>query len=458
MMNLSRKILTDKNVQSIGANALGALLNLFTFLILVRVLSKEAFGEWVIFATLATFVDLLRFGLTRRAIVHFSSKHHDSEKVIFRSSGAIIDSSVTVALVLLFVFIRVVFSEVSFGAYSLFFGYYPLLAVANLLWNNAISNLQTEQRFDRILVIRLVISGSFFLIILITSLFFSIDLVMVAWAFIISNLFGSMVVFTSLWDGFYNWARADRNSIKQLFNYGKYTLLTSVGSSLLRSADSLIIGLAPFLGAEWVAIYAIPFKIIDLVQLPLSGFMAVAIPRLSKAYINNQIDLFKNIFSTYLGAVSLLFMPILVVIGMLGEQFLLIFAGEQYLSSLGLMWLLLLIFIPYALLLPFDRLSGVALDAIERPDKNAVKVYVMLTLNLVGDLIAVFVFQSLILVAFTSVVFTIVGMVLGWHFLNKVVKIEIGSVFIRGIDFYRFELQKFLKGKISDVNTDKVRP
>ena len=95
------------------------------------------------------------------------------------------------------------------------------------------------------------------------------------------------------------------------------------------------------------------------------------------------------------------------------------------------------IFSVYGLLLPIDRMTGVGLDSINRPDRNFIKVLIMVAANVIGDLIAIFVFKSLPMVAVASILFTAVGVWVGYSFLHKKLQLEQKLVFTAGIDFYK---------------------
>ncbi|MCF8380744.1 MAG: hypothetical protein K9H49_14315 [Bacteroidales bacterium] len=436
MKNIFKKILREKNIQSLGTNVFVAAVNLATFLLLVRSLTKEEFGEWVVFITAATLLDLVRFGLTRRAIVHFISSGNKEFSDGFNGSGFTIDLLLSFIVAVLFIGIYFILPSTILGAYSYLFLYYPFLALANFGWNNAIAVQQSEQRFDRILIFRLLVFVPFLIFVAINKAFFHLGIEPIIIASISTNALASLVATIFKWNGWDLIRNSTSEVIKKILNYGKYTLLTSTGSSLLRSADALIIGMSAVLGPTGVAIYAIPFKIIDLIQMPLSAFMATAIPKLSKYYLQNAIDKFKITLYTYTGAVSILFIPVILLSIIFSKYLLFLFAGQDYADSYGQMLFIFYVVLLYGLILPFDRFTGVALDSSELPDKNALKVYVMLGLNLIGNIIAVFVFESLILVAVVSVLFTIAGCYIGWHFLNKKFKLEIRNIFSKGLQFY----------------------
>jgi O-antigen/teichoic acid export membrane protein len=101
------------------------------------------------------------------------------------------------------------------------------------------------------------------------------------------------------------------------------------------------------------------------------------------------------------------------------------------------------IFSVYGLLLPIDRMTGVGLDSINRPDLNLIKVACMVVANVIGDLIAVFVFKSLAVIAIASLLFTALGVWVGYYFMNRELGLDFRKIFSSGIEFYRTMYLKF---------------
>jgi hypothetical protein len=87
-------------------------------------------------------------------------------------------------------------------------------------------------------------------------------------------------------------------------------------------------------------------------------------------------------------------------------------------------------------------MTGIGLDAINKPNVNALKVLLMVVANIAGDLIAIFIFKSLILVAVSSIIFTLLGIWIGMIFLNKQLSLQFSQIFIEGIHFYKSILKK----------------
>jgi hypothetical protein len=55
--------------------------------------------------------------------------------------------------------------------------------------------------------------------------------------------------------------------------------------------------------------------------------------------------------------------------------------------------------------------------------------------NVLGDIIAVFVFESLIMVAVVTVIFTTAGLFLGWYYVSRYLPINPTSMFIESKQF-----------------------
>ena len=162
MKNLIRKILRENNFLSLSGNVIFAVFGLVSFLLLSRSLSKYDFGQWIIYITFATFIDLLRFGLTRTAIIRFISGVSYPEKRKFLGASLHIGIfQVVVILSLFWVAYLFFYNTLINSGYQYLFIYYPILAVANLSWNNALSFLQAEQKFGKILLVRLLNVASF---------------------------------------------------------------------------------------------------------------------------------------------------------------------------------------------------------------------------------------------------------------------------------------------------------
>ena len=87
-------------------------------------------------------------------------------------------------------------------------------------------------------------------------------------------------------------------------------------------------------------------------------------------------------------------------------------------------------------------MTGIGLDAINKPNINFIKVLYMVIANVIGDLIAIFLFKSLALVAVGSILFTIIGIWVGFYYLSKELTLNYSHIFTSGIEFYKINYYK----------------
>ncbi|MDP3451592.1 MAG: hypothetical protein Q8R90_01440 [Bacteroidales bacterium] len=440
MLKKILKIGREKNMLSLTTSLVSAIFGLAGFMLLTRSLDIDIFGDWVLFVTLASFLDMLRFGLTSTALVRFASTDNISERESYLGASYKIGLYAVgvISFLLWSGFLIMSSSDINItGGYRLFAIWYPLLSLLNLSWNNSISYLQAHQDFKRILYIRLFSVLPFFLFLLLNFIWLKLGIKEILYAFLISNLLPSIFVFVKHWDGLSHIKKATKESIDKMLNFGKFSMGTLIGSSLLRSADTIIIGMSPILGSVGVALYAIPLKLIDLLAIPLRSFSITAYPKMSKKSIDGDIEGFKKIFYTYSGAITLLFIPLAIFCYFFAEQLIIILGGSGYSDNMTTLINVFRIFVVYSILLPADRFTGVALDSINRPKFNFYKVLVMASANVIGDLIAVFWIGSLESVAIVTVLFTIIGIILGYIYLNKFVPVKVSNIFYEGVNFFK---------------------
>lgn len=435
-----KKVTSEANFLSLAGNLCISLFGFTGFALLVRSFPPEVFGRWVLYIASAGLIDMFRFGITTTAIIRFlsGSKHEDREKLV--GSFILIVLLATSGIAVIIWSCHFAFpGPIEHTGYDLFFLWYPLFMFINIPFNTAQVILQAELKFDKILLINSMYSIGFFLILLLNFFFFRMNLTEIVLAQLGVNLITSIFCVFNGWDGLKYIVNATRKTNKILLDFGKYTTFTLIGTNLLRSADTLIISLSP-MGTAAVALYSIPMKLLELQQIPLRSFVATAFPKMSRESLMGKIQDVRNLFYTYSGAMTYLFAIISLITFIFAEYLVMILGGHQYMGTDPATGAnaatIVRIFSIYGLLLPIERMTGIGLDSVNRPDRNFVKVLYMTITNVIGDLIAVFVFKSLTGVAIGSVLFTILGVWIGILFLDKEIRLERNKIFSSGIDFY----------------------
>lgn len=464
MNGLLKKIVTNNNFLSLANNGLVAVFGFLSFIMLVRMLPQDVFGEWVLFITMSNFIDMLRFGITRTAITRFLSAADEEGSKSLMGSNNLINLTSTSILIVIIVPVYFFYKEgVQDSGFGLFFVWYPIYSIITLPFNNAQSVLQAQLKFDSMLWLRIVNVGSF-MVFLAANFYFKFGIEIILIAYLATNALSSLMASINNWDGMRYIFKATKSATKTILDFGKYTTGTLIGSNLLRSADAFIIGLSPFLGTTGVALYSIPLKLTEIIEIPLRSFAATAFPALSKASIENNKEKVKQLFYENAGGTTFLLFPVMIFCFIFARQIVYILGGTDYLITANIFR----IFCIYGLFLPLDRFIGVTLDSINKPKQNLYKVIYMAVSNITGDALVVFglsgiilsfswsvlfignsvspdiafdmahayaMIKTLELVAIVSILFTIIGILIGFHYLNQSLDLKFRDILKVGLNF-----------------------
>jgi len=441
---LLKKIFKKKNTHSLLLQFISAGLGFASFTILARSLDKDSFGHWVIYITACGFIDVFRYGLTLQAVIRFLAGANADDAKKLQAANWIINAAIAAILIFFVLTIRFLYREsIENSDYLYFFIYYPLLIIASLGSFNSQAYLTATQRFDRMLFIRSFEAGVFTLFILIDHLFFNLHIREIIITQIIIFAVSSLICFLKGWDGTKFLSYSDKKMNKKILHFGKFSTATLMGAHLLRSADTFIIGLSATLGAKAVAVFSIPLKAIEVIEIPVRSFSQTFFPLMSKLSIENKMDEFRKQFYSHTGALTLFLIPFLITGYIFAEEVVLVVGGHGYENAADIFR----IFVFFSLIIPLDRFSGIALDSINRPDLNFYKILFMVACNIIGDVIAVFAFKSLHLVAFASLLFLITGVIAGLVFNAKYNQINARRILPEGYAVYKDFFQKILKNK-----------
>lgn len=140
-----------------------------------------------------------------------------------------------------------------------------------------------------------------------------------------------------------------------------------------------------------------------------------AFPRLSKLASEGKFAQFKSNFTKEVKYFTFLLLPFLGIAFHFSEQIITLYAGEGFVSASPI----LKIFTIYLLVMPLDRYLGIALDSVNLPHINTMKVVLMASLNIFGDWYILSHHLDLSAVAMVTVVNTLFGIFVGLFFMNK---------------------------------------
>lgn len=411
-----RKLFKDDHFQSLLGIVVSGAFHFISTLLLARTLTKQAFGEWTLFFEGAYLIELMRCGITQIGLVRFLACSDKEEESKIIGAGWVLSVGF-IAIIYLLGYGTICFNrKILDSNFGLLFAWYPLLSIATLPMSVSLAILQAKKMFLEILCIRLINMGSFMLLVFANIFFFGFGVKYIVIMYIGANLLASLFSLFSNYSGVQCLFKTTVNNIKELFQFGKYSMGTLLGSNLLRMFSIFMIGF--FMGEDAVAIYSVPLQIYTGFNMVLNGFSAVAFPNLSR--ISREKNNFKmvDVFYKYSSCTLLVFIPVIIIGFVFARPLIWIIGGEKYIET-ALSMNILKVFLLACLLLPIDRYLGDILDGINKPKYNFIKVSFMLVFSLAGNLISLFYFKSLLGVGIIMVISIFIGIIAGQIVLKR---------------------------------------
>ncbi|MCW3123431.1 MAG: lipopolysaccharide biosynthesis protein [Flavipsychrobacter sp.] len=260
----------------------------------------------------------------------------------------------------------------------------------------------------------------------------------------LSNCFSSAVAIVFNLSGIKDIMHRSKETISEIFHFGKYTFGTTMFSSMLGSSDTWIINF--ILGPAAVAIYNLAMRFMGLIDLPLRTFVTTGMSEMAIAYNAGKMAEVTQLFKKYAGMLTIVFIPfnILAFIGgviaikfMGGHRY----DGEPLMEAINAYGMILILAITF----PIDRFNGLALDIIHKTKTNFQKVIIMLVVKTIAGLILTLVFKHIFGIVIANYLMTIAAIWFGYHHLNRYMPHTITGIIVTGYNELRDFIRKELK-------------
>jgi len=434
-------LIRNKHFLSLAGNIIMSGLGLVTMMLIYRSLSLTQAGTWVFFLSNLLFVDTFRSGfLTTAFIKFFAGSSQERSAEVAGSAwfvGAIISGILAIVSICSYPFLHLIKDE----GFRLFLQFSGLYYIISLPWFMATCVVQGEQKFDRLLYIRLCNQGSY--IIFITALFLTgkASVVNVLTSYLISSGLTTIFVLIKGWSRIGSIKQRTRKGILEMYHFGKFSVGSSLSSNMFSFSDNQIINY--MLGASALAIYNLGQTLMQLVEIPLRSFAATGMPELSAAYNQGNRELVIHTMKRYAGMLAVVLIPIVAVGVALADLPIYIIGGGKYLGTEAAN--VFRVFLSFAIIFPPDRFFALTLDVIHQPKINFYKVLAMVAVNIATDFLGIYITGNVYGIAFATVFPILTGTIIGYWALNKYSKFGYWSIFKTGFD----EVMVFLRGHLN---------
>lgn len=445
MINLKSIVskLRNKHFLSLVGNGSMSVLSMVTVGILLRFMPKDDVGYWFFFQSVFVLLDTFRTGFLQVAMIKF---YTGAEKI---KADAVLGSvwflsllitSILIVINLLSIFFLPYIQNVGIVSVIEWFGITFLFTLPSAI---ASWILQSDQRFDKLLLLRIINQGAFILMVLFVIIFKNLNLDLILIINAVSSALVSLYCIAQGWTRIKTFGKRTKESIMELFHFGKYSVGTTISTNLLRSSDTFIImfvlGAA---GPAAVAMYTIPMRLMEIIEIPLRAFLSTGMPSMSEAFNKGNRKEVVAIMQKYAGTLTLALFPVSIVAILLANVAITLLGGSQYAGTNAVS--VYRIFMCFAMFFPIDRFLGVTLDIIHQPRINFYKVLVMLATNIAFDFIGLHIFGNINGVAIATLFTFLSGVFFGYFWLKKYLDFTLLGFFTVGLEEIKIMIRQFV--------------
>ncbi len=403
MKKIWKKIVGTPVLTLLGGNAAASVLGLLIFLLLGRGLDSTSFGLWVLFTTATSMTDLILKGVVKSAYIWaIATAANDDQKSKMHAAAWWLNLILSL-LIALFIWSQGILlpqfaKQLNLG---LFFTFYPIYLVVSVPLNIITWRLQAQKRFGASQVGRLLVNILFAISVLLILLG-SASIELIAGTYVITHALVSMIMIRAYPCELAALCFVERKDLKVIWDFGRHSVATLLGGSLLRGTDIYLI--SAWLGPQAVAIYSIPMKLIDFLDIPLRSLAMAEFSNLAKAWRTHR-QVFLQLLHKLIALGTAVAIVAVISVVLTSGYIMNFFKVADAEMGQNLLW----VFGVAMLALPAEKFLGIASDAVGRPDRNARKVWVMVIANVIGDVLALHFFNSVYGVAAVTILNQLLG-------------------------------------------------
>ncbi|WP_162340260.1 oligosaccharide flippase family protein [Cyclobacterium salsum] len=347
------------------------LLGFVGFMFLVRIFSPADFGVWVLLITITSILDMARNGFIQNGMIKFIVGKNPAVKRKIQSAALLLNTLLSFLILALLVLAAHPIADL-FNAPKLatILTIYAWVLPVLVLHTHNLVLMQASYDFKAYFLAGISKSLPFFLVILIGYLSdYKLSLVHLAWyhnaAFLIATLMSAYQV--RHYFGF-QW-RVKKYWLAKIFHFGKFVFGTNLVSMLTNGLDKFLLG--ALLSPVQVAMANTAGRVLNMVEIPVNSIASISYPKAAEAHDTGKTKELGHLYEKTTGMMLSLTFPFWLFCLVFAHYIILFIAGENYLDAVPFLRIMAFL----ALIKPFDRQSGVFLDAIGKPFINMLMVF-----------------------------------------------------------------------------------
>lgn len=437
--------LNNNHFLSLTGNVVMAGMSVLSSSLIFRSLHLQEVGMWILFTTMLGLLDSIRAGFLTTAFIRAYSGATPARAAEVMGSTWFIALLITVIFVALNTLALVLPIPISNESLNVFFHWFSVTFIVTLPGFIAGCVLQAELKFDKLLYLRVISQGVFIIGIAVLVLTKQMTLYRLLYLNIGREAVTSLAALIFGWTNFRMLKDRSVECAKELAHFGKYSIGSFIGSMLLRDSDTFVINF--MLGPAALAVYNIAQRFMEFIEIPLRSSVATAMPAMSAAFNQHDKARLGWVMQRYAGVITWGLVPVIVVMFVGADLLIALLGGNKYTGTEASN--VLRIFLVIAILFPIDRYFGVALDVINQPKMNLIKVFITLVMSVTTNVLGIKLLHNIYGVAFASAPTIMAGFIFGYLAFSRYSKLSLLSIIETGFE----ESKKIVFGFVA-----KLRP
>ncbi|WP_232835003.1 oligosaccharide flippase family protein [Pleomorphovibrio marinus] len=341
------------------------------FMMLVRIFTPDEFGVWVLLITIVAIIEMARNGFLQNGMIKFMVNQDAKEQARVQMASLWLNILLT-AILMLLLWLGAPYLERWLNAPSLsqIIRIYVYILPVLVIHTHNLVLMQANYDFRAYFWAGISKSLPLFLVILYYYLSPEpLNLYSLAWyqnaCFLLATVMSVYQVRKQVRFAF----GKNGTWVERIFHFGKYVFGTNLVSMLTNSMDKFLLG--ALLSPIQVAMANTAGRVMNMVEIPVNSIASISYPKASEAFEKKDLEGIGKMYEKTLGMMLSLTVPFFILNIFFAELIIYFIAGNEYMDAAPFLRIVALI----ALIKPFDRQSGVFLDAIGRPAINMVMVF-----------------------------------------------------------------------------------
>lgn len=400
-----------------------------SYVFLIRYLTPEDFGVWILYVLVSTTVEMSRASFIQNAFVKFFNETGIDKQKLFASSFFLNGASTVVFVIGLTALIPVM----QWFWHSELIGVLVLWYCATCVVLTPFTQInyleQANHSFKGVFWSSTVRQGFFFFVVVICFWFFpGLPLVFFASMQTLGAFLGLITAYLISKNIIPTNYKVDWTLFWRLFRFGKYILGTGITSAVGKNADQTILG---HLSHPIVALYNVSVRLITFVEIPSAAISNVVYPKIAARASTDGKDGIRDLYEKSVATILGFILPVIFGILLMPELIIRITAGERYLGAVDVLRIMALAIV----VSPFNVQLGTACEVMNKPQMGF---YINLVSNILNVILNIFLIEQFgVIGAACSFAITVL-FIFAWGqlYLRREIGISLRRIFTRLLEFY----------------------